>query len=1152
MSEQKPTRLAKAATYFNVGREEIVGFLRERGFEIDYNPNAKIDDLMFEELNDKFKSDYSIKVLSNAIRRGITISEFKFLVDFYKFQIKELTDKKSVIDTPNSYIIKDNQIIALNIEKYINKELLSSIGTLKYLEVLSIRDCNIENLEFLEKLVKLTVLDLKSNKIKNIEVISNLFNLETLVLTDNIVSNIIPVCNLKNLIFIDISFNKIQSIEFLLECEALVELIFINNPVYSKIPFNIIQTKDIKQILKYKRPDILKLEMELGYTIEQNNYEVENNQIVSFFFSNTLISKWTSDTKFHFVKYINVSNTYIDSYDFIHKCFPNLEAIDAENNSLIDPFEFLKLTNLNCLNLSNNKIEKIQFTSNLNNLKKLFLSDNKINSIENIEKIKNIECINLSNNEIKNLVGFEKLLSLKELYLEKNNLVSIKPILELEKLETVFLNKNDDIEELKVVTAEEIQLGWSSILKSINADERIEFKEVKILLLGNPNIGKSDLLEFLEKGEKPTIKESTHGIKYEKITLGDDINCHVWDFGGQEYYHATHQLFFSPNALNIVLWGVDIARDASSPDKCFRLDYWLRSIQYLNDNDGISNNISECIIVENKIDLKSFIPTHLNSLELNEKFDKLNLYFQNISLSELKRVNGLKELIIDILSKIITTNKRPKYYKTYIDNVNSSDKNFILINDVAHSKSLEDNKKAMSLLHNMGMILYFKDIIPDKVFNQPQELLDLLYHSILSDSKKYRISKEHIEHAINGNTLGVSVNQIIQLLTQFNLIFKIQWIDDYFIPQYLPSKPNWLEIIENYKFSLINVKITSDTYLINLVLLKLFTEYGKDVKRDSKDYMFWNEGLLIEKDNQILLIKVNKTEQCIELHTDPTISNFELQKEVINFIKNCALKDQDFPKSTVYIHEQMDGKIDWVSDYFKFLVSYDGENFIEWELLNKTKANRIEINGELHSQRYFKKYINDESRMKTIAISYSKDDFKIVNSFVNSLKSLVIEGTIDDPWWCSELSPGDEVDNKIIQKFKDADILCFMCSNNFFKTNYIIENELKPAIARYNSEKKQLILPIIIDRCKWTLDNPLVNLGQFAAFPYRTKPVSDFNNINDAWYVTNWFLEHIIKGNKNNDYDSATWNCWGVEIKSLPNDITMLLEKQINGDLDKK
>lgn len=61
MSVTKPTRLAKAASYFNVAREEIFQYLVDKGFSIADNPNAKIEDDMFAVLNEKYSSEHDLK-----------------------------------------------------------------------------------------------------------------------------------------------------------------------------------------------------------------------------------------------------------------------------------------------------------------------------------------------------------------------------------------------------------------------------------------------------------------------------------------------------------------------------------------------------------------------------------------------------------------------------------------------------------------------------------------------------------------------------------------------------------------------------------------------------------------------------------------------------------------------------------------------------------------------------------------------------------------------------------------------------------------------------------------------------------------------------------------------------------------------------------
>jgi GTPase SAR1 family protein len=145
---------------------------------------------------------------------------------------------------------------------------------------------------------------------------------------------------------------------------------------------------------------------------------------------------------------------------------------------------------------------------------------------------------------------------------------------------------------------------------------------VKVLLLGNSNIGKSDLLEYFETNQKPTHKDSTHGVQYKKL-LFNDIEYHFWDFAGQYFYHATHKLFFSPSALNLILYGEDIVRDDKPFENIFfHLSYWIRSVELLNQD---STHKEEVFLLENKIDLNN------NKITLNNliEFTAVRKFFKS-------------------------------------------------------------------------------------------------------------------------------------------------------------------------------------------------------------------------------------------------------------------------------------------------------------------------------------------------------------------------------------------------------------------------------------------------------------------------------------------------------------------------------------------
>ncbi len=67
MAERKATRLSKAAREFNVGITTIVDFLGKKGYEIDSNPNTKIDPELYDLLLEEYSTDLSVKKESEKL-----------------------------------------------------------------------------------------------------------------------------------------------------------------------------------------------------------------------------------------------------------------------------------------------------------------------------------------------------------------------------------------------------------------------------------------------------------------------------------------------------------------------------------------------------------------------------------------------------------------------------------------------------------------------------------------------------------------------------------------------------------------------------------------------------------------------------------------------------------------------------------------------------------------------------------------------------------------------------------------------------------------------------------------------------------------------------------------------------------------------------
>ena len=97
--------------------------------------------------------------------------------------------------------------------------------------------------------------------------------------------------------------------------------------------------------------------------------------------------------------------------------------------------------------------------------------------------------------------------------------------------------------------------------------------EAKVLVLGEGGAGKTSLSkkiidpDYQLKGEEI----STEGIDVLEHTFtcdnGESFQANLWDFGGQEIYHATHQFFLTKRSLYLLV------ADSRKEDTDF--NYWL-------------------------------------------------------------------------------------------------------------------------------------------------------------------------------------------------------------------------------------------------------------------------------------------------------------------------------------------------------------------------------------------------------------------------------------------------------------------------------------------------------------------------------------------------------------------------------------------------
>ena len=100
MIENRTLRLGQIARKLNVGRNTIINFLKEKGYNIDSNPNAKINSEQYTLLENAFEDSAVEKKVASNIKIGIEeklqIVEEKLKIVEEKPKVEEKKDIKIV------------------------------------------------------------------------------------------------------------------------------------------------------------------------------------------------------------------------------------------------------------------------------------------------------------------------------------------------------------------------------------------------------------------------------------------------------------------------------------------------------------------------------------------------------------------------------------------------------------------------------------------------------------------------------------------------------------------------------------------------------------------------------------------------------------------------------------------------------------------------------------------------------------------------------------------------------------------------------------------------------------------------------------------------------------------------------------------------
>ncbi|MEH2300912.1 MAG: COR domain-containing protein [Nostoc sp.] len=434
------------------------------------------------------------------------------------------------------------------------------------------------------------------------------------------------------------------------------------------------------------------------------------------------------------------------------------------------------------------------------------------------------------------------------LYLDNNHLSSLPPeIKELVNLKKLDLRCNPVPIPPEILGSKDLTEDPGDVNEILDFYFRVQdptetepFYEAKFLIIGEGGAGKTSLAKKIknENYKLQPDEQSTAGIEVIRWhftqTNGKDFRVNIWDFGGQEIYHQTHQFFLSKRSLYALV--VDTRKENTD------FYWWLKVVELLSDKSPV-------FIIKNE---KQDRQCEVDGGQLRGEFDNLEkILATNLDTNRgLAQIKDAIQLYISNLDHVGT--HLPKLWVRVRAALENDSRNYISFEEYCNLCRVNnltdriDMLRLSSYLHDLGVCLHFQDDSTLKyyVILKPEWGTIAVYKVLDSQTVKQKLgcfTKENLKDIWQDGEYADMRDELLQLMMRFKLCYEIRDRRDIYIaPQLLSIEK------ANYTWDDRNNLILRYTYTFmpKGILTRFIVETHPWIEEQK---LVWKNGVVLNK-----------------------------------------------------------------------------------------------------------------------------------------------------------------------------------------------------------------------------------------------------------------------------------------------------------------